>query len=221
MVDLRLYVVLDMPGEQVGDLPAIAAKAAEGGATLFQLRAKTASTRAQIDAARAIHTAIGGRAPLLLNDRVDVALAAGAEGVHVGHGDISASEARAILGPSAIVGLTVHTAAEAADAPVEAIDYASIGGVFRTMTKTNPHPPIGVDGFRALAGDVHRRRPDLPVCAIAGITVEAVPALVAAGAAGVAVVSAVTAAVDPAAAVRQIRSAVEAARAGRSEAASA
>ncbi len=210
-VDLRCYVVLDMGEGGAAPLVPVARAAVDGGATLLQLRAKDAPTRAQIDAARAILEASGHRVPLLVNDRVDVALAAGADGVHVGHGDISAGEARAILGPDRIVGLTVHTADEAEAAEVAAIDYASVGGVFRTTTKTNPHPPIGIDGFSALARRLKERRPGLPVTAIAGITVERVGALVAAGADGVAVVSAVTGADDPAAAAGEVLAAVDAA----------
>lgn len=219
MVDLSLYAVLDAGHTPPERLPAIAAAAVRGGATLLQLRAKDATTRAQIDLARAILAETGGAVPLLVNDRVDVALAAGADGVHVGHGDIAAEEARAILGPDRIVGLTVHTDAEAAAAPVAAIDYASIGGVFVTTTKRNDHPPIGIEGFARIAGLMRGRRADLPLTAIAGITPERAAALVDAGADGIAVVSAIADAADPEAAARRLVGIVQGAVRRRSEAA--
>lgn len=215
MVDLRVYAVLDMGNAAPDALPDIAAAAVAGGATLLQLRGKDAPTRLQIDLARAILSAVGGRVPLLVNDRADVALAARTQGVHVGHGDLLPEEARALLGPDAIVGLTVHTDEEAAAAPVAAIDYASIGGVFATTTKANAHAPIGVDGFAAIAGILRGRRSDLPLTAIAGITVERAAALVDAGADGVAVVSAIAAADDPRAAAERLRAAVDRALAAR------
>lgn len=200
--DLTAYLVL---GPDVPDPAAIVREAVAGGVSLVQWRDKTGSTAEQVAAVRRLVAA--SAAPVLVNDRADVALAAGAAGVHVGHGDLDPWQARAIVGPERIVGLTVHTMEEAEAADGAPIDYASVGGVFETTSKTNPHPPIGIDGFRAITERLRRDRP-LPVCAIAGITAGRARALAAAGADGVAVMSAVTGAEDPRAAAAALAAAV-------------
>jgi thiamine-phosphate pyrophosphorylase len=98
---------------------------------------------------------------LIINDRVDVALAAGADGVHVGQDDMAVADARRLLGPGAIIGLSIKTTAQAEAAPVELLDYVGIGGVFATTSKDNPDPPIGVDGLARIVG-VFRRRAKAP-----------------------------------------------------------
>jgi thiamine-phosphate pyrophosphorylase len=149
--------------------------------------------------------------PLLINDRVDVALAVGCAGVHVGAEDMPAADARRLLGDKAIVGCTVRSAEEA-DFPAAMIDYVSVGGVFATPSKHNPGPPIGLDGMGALIG----RLPDLPVCAIAGIDHRNAAEVIAAGADGVAVISDIFMADDVEAATRRLRGIVDAALAQRS-----
>jgi thiamine-phosphate pyrophosphorylase len=116
--------------------------------------------------------------------------------------------ARRIVGEAAIVGLTVHTMDEAEAADGAPIDYASVGGVYETTSKTNPRPPIGVDGFGAIAARLRRDGP-LPVCAIAGITPQRARILARAGADGVAVMSAVAGADDPHDAAQAIATAVQ------------
>src|SRR3954464_9873110 len=104
-----------------------------GGATLIQLRDKNGSTRRMIEEARAIKAALAGSGvPLVINDRVDVALAAEADGVHLGQDDMPAQDARRLLGRLAIIGLSIKSVAQAHAAPLEAIDYAGIGGVYAT-----------------------------------------------------------------------------------------
>jgi len=201
-LDLTAYLVL---GPDVADPQGIVRAAVAGGVSLVQWRDKSGSTAAQVAAVRRIVEA--SAVPVLVNDRADVALAAGAAGVHIGHGDLDPWQARRIVGDEAIVGLTVHTMAEAEAADGAPIDYASVGGVFETTSKSNPHPPIGIDGFVAITERLRRDRP-LPVCAIAGITPERARALAAAGADGVAVMSAVTRAADPAAAAAALVAAV-------------
>ena len=193
-VDVSAYLVM---GPDVADPSALVRAAALGGVSMVQWRDKTGSTGEQVEAVRALVAA--SPVPVVVNDRVDVAVAAGAAGVHVGHGDLDPWQARRIVGPEAIVGLTVHTLAEAAAADGAPIDYASVGGVFETTSKTNPDPPIGIEGFRAIAARLRRDRP-MPVCAIAGITAARAGELARAGADGVAVMSAVTKAEDPQAA---------------------
>ena len=197
-------------------LAEIAAAAARGGATLIQLRDKTGTTREMIEAARAIVAALAGSGvPLLVNDRVDVALAAEADGVHLGRVDMEPCEARALLGRGAIIGATVKSEADVAALQPDATDYVCIGGVFATSSKDNPDPPVGVAGFARLAELSRAKAPGIPVGAIAGINEWNAAEVIAAGADGVAIVSAVTSSADPEAAARNLREIVEAARAGR------
>lgn len=203
-VDPSLYLIL---GPEAGELDRLLPEAVAGGVTLVQWRDKSGDTASQVRAVRALVEA--SPVPVLVNDRADVALAAGAAGIHVGHGDLTAAEARALVGPTAIVGLTVHSLAEADAAAGAPIDYASVGGVFTTTSKVNPNPPIGVDGFRRIAERLRRDRPGLPVIAIAGIDGARSRELAAAGADGVAVLSAITKADDPRAAAAALRRALE------------
>jgi thiamine-phosphate pyrophosphorylase len=153
--------------------------------------------------------------PLLINDRIDVALAADADGVHVGQDDMAAEDARRLLGRDAVIGLSIKTLAEADAAPLELLDYAGIGGVFATASKDNPGPPIGTDGFARIAARIRRRTAKFPLCAIAGIDAGNAGAAIAAGADGVAVISALSLAEDPQAAARVLRSTVDHALAQR------
>ena len=121
---------------------------------------------------------------LIVNDRVDVALAAGADGVHVGQDDLPAESAREILGPMAIIGISTHSLAQAAAAASLPVDYVAIGPVFATSTKANPDPVVGLEGLRAVRAAV-----TASLVAIGGITLEKAPAVFAAGADSVAVVS--------------------------------
>lgn len=205
-VDLSCYLVL---GPDVSDPVGVVRAAVAGGASLVQWRDKSGATAEQVAMVRALQSA--SDAPVFVNDRADVAALTGA-GLHVGHGDLSPIEARALVG-DAPIGLTVHTLEEADAADVHAIAYASVGGVFETTSKRNTHPPIGIDGFVQIATRLRERRPDLPICAIAGIDAERAATLAAAGADGVAVMSAVTKAADPAGAARAIRRAVAEGRA--------
>lgn len=210
-VDLRLYAIVDPEHAAGRALPELARKAAEGGATLVQLRDKRPDTRAMVAEARAIKVALAPlRVPFIVNDRVDVALAAGADGVHVGQEDMEVADARRLLGPQAIVGLSVKTLADARTAPLEHLDYVAVGGVFPTTSKDNP-THIGADGLRQIAAAVRARAPGFPVCAIAGITEANAAEVIAAGADGIAVISALSFAPDPADAARMLRGIVDAA----------
>jgi thiamine-phosphate pyrophosphorylase len=216
VVDLRLYALVDP--ERAGGVPldALARRVVSGGATLVQLRDKLASTRRLVEEARAVHRALHGTGvPLIINDRVDVALAVGAEGVHVGQEDMTVEDARRLLGPNAIIGLSIKTMAQAEAAPINLLDYVAIGGVFATTSKDNPDPPVGVEGFRAIAAVVRRRAPVLPVVAIAGIDAGNAASVIAAGADGVAVISALSLVPNHAAAAHQLRSVVDEALAMR------
>jgi len=212
--DLRLYALLDPERAGGRDLASLAREVVAGGATLVQLRDKHGSTRRLIEEARAIKAVLQpSGTPLLINDRVDVALAAGADGVHVGWDDMDATQARRLLGPQAIIGLSIKSRAQAEAAPLGALDYVCIGGVFATTSKDNPDPPIGIAGFKHLAADLRARakNKDLPVGAIAGIDATNAAEVIAAGADGVAVISALSLADDPQAAAQELRRIIDAA----------
>ncbi|HEX2215680.1 MAG TPA: thiamine phosphate synthase [Xanthobacteraceae bacterium] len=212
-VDLRLYALVDPQRAGRHALSDLAARVVAGGATLVQLRDKSGETKRMIEDARAIRAALAGsRVPFLVNDRVDVALAAGADGVHIGWDDMRAEDARRLLGPKAIIGLSINSAERARTAPLAMLDYVCIGGVFATMSKDNPNSPIGVNGARALAEIVRARAPGMPVGAIAGIDTSNAASVMAAGFDGVAIISALSMTPDPAAAARELRSIVDAAQ---------
>ena len=207
--DLRLYALVDPAVAGGRSLPELA-KLLVGTATLVQLRDKHGTTRAMIDAARALKAVLAPAGiPLLINDRVDVALAAQADGVHIGQDDMDAADARRLLGPNAIIGLSIKTPAQAAAAPLDALDYVAIGGVYATTSKDNTAAPIGTQGLRAIAAAIRARKAGYPVCAIAGITAANAGEVIAAGADGVAVISALSLATDPAAAARDLRGVVD------------
>jgi thiamine-phosphate pyrophosphorylase len=209
-VDVRLYALVDPARAGGHSLAELARLLADGGATLVQLRDKHSDTRAMVEEARAIKAALAPfRVPLIVNDRVDVALAAGADGVHVGQDDMAVEDARRLLGPGAIIGLSIKTPAQAEAAPVDLLDYVGIGGVFATTSKDNPNPPIGVAGFARIAEVFRRRAPNLPLCAIAGIDATNAGAAVATGADGVAVISALSLAANPKEAARVLRAIVD------------
>jgi thiamine-phosphate pyrophosphorylase len=213
-VDLRLYGIVGPENLRGRDPGALVAAAVAGGCTLVQLRDKTSPTRALVETTRSLKAALAGTGvPLLVNDRVDVALAGGADGVHLGQDDMSVRDARALLGPRAIIGLTLKTPAHAAALGQEPADYGCIGGVFATASKDNPEPPIGLDGLAAVlaAG----RGAGAPLGAIAGIDAGNAGLVVGTGADGVAVISAIFNADDVAGAARRLRAIVDGALAAR------
>jgi thiamine-phosphate pyrophosphorylase len=210
-IDLRLNAIVDPERSGGHDLADLARRCAQGGATLIQLRDKLSETRAMVETARAIKKALAPFAvPLVVNDRVDVALAAGADGVHVGQDDMAVEDARRLLGRGAIIGLSIKTVDEANAAPVELIDYVGSGGVYATTSKQQKNAPIGPAGLARVIAALHARTPKLPVCGIAGIDTGNAAAVIAAGADGVAVISALSLAPDPAAAARALRGIVDA-----------
>ncbi|MDR5854310.1 thiamine phosphate synthase [Caballeronia sp. LZ062] len=194
--DLSLYLVLD-PVQCGGHDAAlsVARGALDGGATLLQLRAPQWHKRAWL--ALALDLLPMTRAcgvPLVINDHVDVALAAGADGVHVGQRDLPAELARRLLGPDALIGLSVSNLAEVADANRLAgvIDYVGAGPVYATPTKTDASAPCGIDGLAALCA-----RARFPTVAIGGIQAHNAADVMRAKPAGLAVVSAICKAENP------------------------
>lgn len=208
--DLSLYLVIG-PGHCAGrPMADVAEAAARGGATMVQLRDKTSSSREQIAEARRLKARLS--VPLLINDRVDVALAAGADGVHLGQSDMEPADARRILGEAAIIGVTVHSLDEARGVPLDEVDYVSIGGVFATTSKNNPNPPIGLAGLAEIAALFDLTPNNMPMVAIAGIDHENTASVIGAGVEGIAVISAVCAAPDPRAAAAGLRAIVDRAK---------
>ncbi|MEL6947157.1 MAG: thiamine phosphate synthase [Pseudomonadota bacterium] len=188
-LNIRLYGIIDPLRCQGRDIVPLVKQAAAGGITLLQYRDKTADTRTLVENARAIKQALTGTGiPVLMNDRVDVALAAKLDGVHIGQSDMTPADARRLLGADAIIGLTVKTADQAKVAPLDIIDYACIGGVHATLSKDNPSA-IGLEGWVERAAPLRARDPSFPVGAIAGIDETNAADVMAAGADGVAIIS--------------------------------
>lgn len=219
-VDLRLYGLLDVgvSGTDGARLAAMAAEAVRGGCTLLQYREKSiADARAALSRIRAIQAAIAGTGvPLLVNDRVDLALAAGVEGVHLGQSDLHPAEARRLLGRGAIIGLTLKTGAQADELYRLPVDYGCIGGVFATTSKDNPDPPVGLDGLSRIVFRARLARGSaFPLGAIAGIDSSNAAATIVAGADGVAVISALFSGESVEARARDLRHRIDSALAGR------
>jgi thiamine-phosphate pyrophosphorylase len=207
-VDWSVYVITDRRTAGERPLLDVVRAAIRGGATVVQLREKEASTRAMIELGQALlEVTRAAGIPLIVNDRVDVALAIGAEGVHIGQDDMPAAIARRLIGPDRILGVSARTVEEAIQAERDGANYLGAGDVFGTPTKPDAGPPIGVEGLRQIV-----RAVSIPVVAIGGVTPQNAPAAVEAGAVGVAVISAVMGAPDPEAAARQLREVVKAYR---------
>lgn len=203
----RLCLVTDRGLAARRPLIEIVAAALRGGVSMVQLREKDAPTRAFVEEARALKALLAPRAvPLLINDRVDVALACGADGVHVGQSDMPVEIARALLPKGAIIGLSITGAADLARPDAAEADYLGVGPIHAQSTKPDATPPLGVEGLRRL-----RPLSAKPMMAIGGITPENCAPPLAAGADGLAVVSAIVAARDPETAARAFDEALRAA----------
>ncbi len=208
-VDLSLYALIDPAVAGGRTLVDLAARIA-GSATLVQLRDKHSSTRAMVEEARALRAVLEpAGVPFLINDRVDVALAAEADGVHIGQDDMAPADARLLLGRMAIIGLSIKTVAQAQSAPLDHLDYVAIGGVYATTSKDNTSTPIGIGGLRSIVQTVRARARDFPICAIAGINAGNAAEVIEAGADGVAVISALSLSADPIKAAQDLRAVVD------------
>ena len=216
--DPRLYLILDPAQRPTDKLIDLTREAVAGGVTLLQLRCKSLSTCRFLETAQAVKVALADtEVPLLINDRIDIALAVGAAGVHIGQDDLPVADARRLLGEQAIIGLTVRSPEEAAAASLELLDYVSIGGVFATTSKQNSTAPIGLDGLQAITDQLHQRQSNLPLTAIAGIDRSNAAEVIAAGVDGIAVISAITAAADPGNTAAELRRTVDTALTQRSK----
>jgi thiamine-phosphate pyrophosphorylase len=206
-----LYFVTDRGLCGAKPLADVVLQAIRGGAVCVQLREKEVSTRFFIEEARRIKTLMAAfGVPLIINDRLDVALAVGADGVHVGQSDMPYEIARRLMGPKAIVGLSVETWEDVEQAQGLDCDYLGVSPVFATPTKTDTKEPWGLEGLaRIRAFSRH------PLVGIGGLNAGNAEAVIMAGADGVAVVSAICTATDPRAASREFSDIIASALARR------
>ncbi len=196
---LRLIAITDNVRDGQAGLIARASAAVHGGATCVQLRLKDVAARDLVGVARELIRSVG--VPVFVNDRVDVAIAAGAAGVHLGADDIPVSAVRSIAPPGFIIGASVGNDAEVSLSA--GADYVGVGPVFATLSKKDAGAPIGLAEFARLSVAT-----GLPAVAIGGITAENARSAIEHGAAGVAVISSVFGSIDPAAAARALVSAI-------------
>jgi len=209
-MDWSLYLVTDAGLSRGRSHLEVVRAAIAGGVTVVQYREKEAATRRMVEEARELQELCREAGVLfIVNDRLDVALAADAHGLHVGQDDMPAAVARKLMRPEKILGVSVSTVAEAIQAQRDGADYLSASPIFSTPTKPDAPQPTGVEGLRAIV-----RAVDTPVVAIGGIKAHNATQLIHAGAAGVAVVSAIVAAEDVEAAARELRAILAAARKG-------
>lgn len=201
----RLHVLTDFVFQQRRSHAEIAALAAAGGADTVQFRQKAGTARGRyVEALRTADACRAAGVPLIVDDHLDLALAVGAAGVHLGQLDLPVQAARRALGDGAIVGATVTTVAQAREAEAAGASYLGFGPVFPTRSKRSPASVKGLDGLAAVCAAV-----SIPVIGIAGITPERVAPVMDAGAHGVAVMTAVTTATDPQAAAADFRHALD------------
>ncbi|MFV0422916.1 thiamine phosphate synthase [Oleidesulfovibrio sp.] len=199
--DYSVYLVTDRGLCASGPLDEVVLRAVSGGASIVQLREKDTDTRGFVEFARALKARLSlTGVPLLINDRVDVALACGADGVHVGQSDMLVPDVRGIMGRDAIIGLSVESLTHVAEAEEYGVDYMGVSPVFETPTKTDTSFPWGLEGLRVL-----RTRTLCPLVAIGGIDEHNAADVFEAGADGVAVVSAICASDDPKSAAAVLR----------------
>jgi thiamine-phosphate pyrophosphorylase len=194
---LRLMVITDAGLLKGRDPVAACRRAVAGGATMIQVRWKDAAPGEVLQLARALVAALP--APVLVNDRVDVALAAGAAGAHLGWNDVPLDAVRPHVPPGFLLGISVGSPDEAERASRLPADYWSVGPCFPTANKPDAGAPLGPEGFSALA----RLAPEgMPVIGVGGMTAANAPSIIRAGAVGVAVIGAILSAPDPEAAAR-------------------
>ncbi|HEY9515432.1 MAG TPA: thiamine phosphate synthase [Gemmatimonadaceae bacterium] len=198
---LTLLAITDNLRDGRDGLISRAIAAARGGATMIQLRLKDEDAHSQVEVARALVAALPPQVSLIVNDRADVALAAGAAGVHLGADDLPVAAVRRITPPEFVIGASVGCNDEVPAA--RGADYVGIGPVYPTGSKADAGTAIGVEEFARLAALC-----SLPAVAIGGINAANVRAVIAAGARGAAVISAIFGAPDPEAAARAMRDAM-------------
>ncbi len=202
MIDYSLCVITTEIPELNRSHLDVAQAAVEGGATLIQLRGKNKSVREMVEVGKQVRElTVKAGAPLIVNDRLDVALTLGADGVHLGQDDLPPSLARRVW-PEGIIGLSITCFQELNE--VEGVSYLGVGPVFPTPSKPDAAPPLGLEKFEEIC-----QTTSLPVIAIGGITASNAEDVLRAGASGIAVISEVAMASDMVKATRQLKEIVE------------
>ena len=203
-IDYSLYLVTDRDLSRGRSTLSIVTEAVAGGVSCVQLREKCGSTRMFMEEARAIKGVLAAKKiPLIINDRVDVALAVGASGVHLGQSDMPIADARRLLPSGSIIGISVESLEDAVRAERAGADYIGVSPVFATPTKEDTAPPLGLSGVRRI-----REAVGIPIVGIGGISSANGRAVIDAGAHGIAVVSAIVSADDPRLAALSLKQAV-------------
>ncbi len=200
-VDYSLYLVTDRTLSRQRSSEDIVAAAVRGGVTCVQLREKHCSTREFVREARSLQPLLRHhKIPLIINDRLDVALAIGADGVHLGQSDMHIGDARRLVGEKMIIGISAENLDDAIVAEQEGADYIGISPVFATDTKVDTAAPLGLEGIRRV-----RRAVNIPLVGIGGINLTNIREIIGAGADGVAVVSAIVSADCPKTAAAELK----------------
>lgn len=203
-IDYSLYFVVDYVVNGGYELAELTEKAISGGATFIQLRYKSASTREFLEQARKVKTVCdNNNIPFVINDRVDIALAVNADGVHLGQDDMPIEIARPILGKDKIIGITAGTVDKAIEAEQTGADYIGSNAIFPTSSKKDAGTPIGLETLKSLVAAVN-----IPVIAIGGINLKNARSCIDAGATGIAVISAISLADDPKTAARELKATI-------------
>ena len=211
--DLSLYLVTDRGLSPDRPLEEVVEEAVLGGVVIVQLREKNTGNREFYELAVKLKRVLSKHhVPLIINDRLDIALAADAEGVHLGQTDLALSISRKILGPEKIIGLSVETLQQAYDANETDADYIAISPVFSTPTKTDTRQPFGIKGVKEVSSISK-----FPAVAIGGINADNAGEVIRNGAAGIAVVSAIMAAASPLQAAAELKKIIDKAKRNEAE----
>ncbi|MFW6005708.1 MAG: thiamine phosphate synthase [Desulfonatronovibrionaceae bacterium] len=206
--DYSLYLVTDQDLCRGRDLVDTVMEAVAGGVTAVQIREKNASARAFFQLALALKKRLAKQdVPLIINDRVDVAVAADADGVHVGQTDLPAAQVREMIGPDKILGISINTFEQMEEAARNQVDYLSLSPVFPTPTKTDTTEPFGISGLKKA-----RTLTRLPLITIGGVNLENIHEIMSTGLDGVALVSAICSADSPEQAARTLAEKIRQAR---------
>ncbi len=198
MFDPSLYLVINPEQCIHNSVAQTVLSSVEGGVTAIQLRSKTLRAQELVDMVAGVVDALGSQnIPVFINDHAHIAASTGVNAVHLGQDDMAVEEARTMLGDEAYLGLTVRSVGEAQSAPLQLLDYVSVGGVFHTRSKINSDPPIGLDGLEEIVNLLRSRDPQIPIIAISGITTRNLESILECGVDGVAVVSAICESENP------------------------
>jgi thiamine-phosphate pyrophosphorylase len=204
-IDYSLYLVTDRGLARGRTTLEIVQAAVRGGVTVVQLREKECDTREYIEQALTLKEFLTTRGiPLIINDRVDVAQAVAADGIHLGQSDMPLTMAKKILGDSMIIGISAESLRDAVEAEKGGADYLGISPIYTTPTKTDTAPPLGLEGLKEI-----RKTVKLPLVGIGGLNNDNSADVIRHGADGVAVVSAIVAADDPEAAAKELKHVIE------------